>query len=405
MNIIFGPSHCARLSYLFETYQLNRPMGLEVDGKGGRPSWDPSVIQKVLASTDENILFFVPDFRFGNATDLSAFDTDLDKLTDERFLQMLYSVRRVKTGVSKEKISQELDFLLYRISVRVLEILKRKVKKIKFIFWCLTIRERDNYSKGRYVKHGAYEHPIWNLKNLIDKFDSITLDTSMIVQKKIKFSHIDSSGHPSLIGHIAILYSFLKAVKFETALKNTYREYKLLMIELSNSLSSQKKVLFLGKNRLIDVYRNFSAKGIFPKFENIAFEKLEAIDLASASYEYDCIIFTDAVPDEINNECNYLYFPYSKIAQKLISLRDENGEEESYNNLEYIEFSTLDCCDEKDFLNTLEIKIIPAYFELNNTQFPTLKFITTLAQALSSNFANAEEKYEKLKLRLNKIYD
>ena len=66
---------------------------------------------------------------------------------------------------------------------------------------------------------------------------------------------------------------------------------------------------------------------------------------------------------------------------------------------------TQDCCDEKDFLNALEIKIIPAYFELNNTQFPTLKLITTLAHALSSNFVNVEEKYEKLKLRLSKIYD
>lgn len=335
--MIYGPSHCVRLEYLFSTGQLIRPRDTYIDGQGGRPIWDPILVNNILNNIENNLLIFVPDFRFGNGTDFSSFSPEIFDLNDDLFLIELSKLKKVTTGIVKEKISKDLDLFLYNLSLRVLDIFISKIPNLLLVFWCLTIRERDNFSSSKYVLDGIYRHPIWNLEDLLNRYSRKSIDTSTIVRNKLKYLHIDSSAHPSIIGHLSILRSFFKKIEFNLSIKFCFHEFKKLTLSLVDDvIDKDKKIIVVADNRFSKVFLNFSKKGIFPKIPNVIFftpdnflkesssETFELSDFALVIFQERFLSSSSFSPLCLPDSSPVFYsFPYNDVSKFIIKEREE----------------------------------------------------------------------------------
>lgn len=416
--MIYGPSHCVRLEYLFSTGQLIRPRDTYIDGQGGRPIWDPLLVNDILNNIENNLLIFVPDFRFGNGTDFSNVSPEILDLNDDLFLIELSKLKKVNTGIVKEKISKDLDLLLYNLSLRVLDIFMSIIPNLSLVFWCLTIRERDNFSSSKYVVNGIYKHPIWNLADLLNRYSRKSIDTSTIVRNKLKYLHIDSSAHPSIIGSLAILRSFFKKIEFNLSIKFCFNEFKKLTSSLVEEvINKDKKIIVVADNRFSKVFLNFSRKGIFPKIPNVIFFTPENFLKENLNGEFeltdfDFIIFQDRFLSSSNfsPSCSpdslpiFYSFPYNEVSKRIIKEREERTRNNSFIDNE--KFSIHSLCEFNYEFPIPKFNFKFSFLELNDTAFPTLEFVLNFFSFFSEVASNTfDSKYNYFLRNLRTIYD
>lgn len=415
MYKIFGPSHCARLDFYFKSNQLISPSSLEVDGEGGRPIWSPEHLKQILNATGK-VLIFVPDFRFGNGTNFSCLPENLFELEDDFFLEELSKIRKVSNGVVKNKITKDSDDFLYKLSVRCLDIINKNVLGVKFIFWCLTIRERDNRARGKYFFEGCYQHPAWNLSCMLSQY-YCAINTMPVVEKKIKFLHIDTSGHPSILGYLTILRAFLKNEDFLLSMKHVYPFIKSEYSKIASFYESKGlSLVFIGESKLSKIYKNFSKKGIFPDFQNFVFfysDYSQALGSKEFNNEKSLLVFQDdkelsfACASESLHSFKVVFFPYDSLALKIVSLRSAQACNHGFSNFEINVSQDLPFNISSNDIESVDFLFDTSFLELNETCYPTLKGVMSIFFNLISSFDKelANSYYSTLLRKMQRLYD
>lgn len=195
-RLILGPSHVMRLIQAVDSDVIPKSTCTDLYGYGGAPVWGDFIKKKSkdFAKYDE-LIFIVGDFRFGNKT-----------LVDDSVINNQHSI-------SKELITDANDKIMYDKVINELKILASSEfkTKIKFIFWCLTLREYKNKKSGKYTDPmtGKYVHPIWNLSEVESLFPDNIVKVN--INNNLDMLSIDSSNHPSFLGYVylnSLIYGF-----------------------------------------------------------------------------------------------------------------------------------------------------------------------------------------------------
>ncbi|PWQ98691.1 hypothetical protein [Leucothrix arctica] len=203
-TLILGPSHIMRWIQGIETGVLKKLEGVDFHGRGGNPIWsDFNKSKEEKFSEYSRIIYIVGDFRFGNKY-----------LTDS-------SLKRNQFGIDRALINLNNDVTLYnKVMSECTRVLNSEhEEKISFIFWDVALREFNNKLAGNYLSNGCYEHPVWNLLDIENKFSKNVI--SLVGVDMTNF-YIDSSNHPSLQGYFFLYnsifgerYNYNKAINIK----------------------------------------------------------------------------------------------------------------------------------------------------------------------------------------------
>lgn len=249
-TLIIGPSHIVRWLHFLDTELLpDIRKNITFHGKGGSPVWCDFIKneRKNFKKYDE-IYIFVGDFRFGN-----------------KYLKNQNSWRN-QHGIDKDLINYENDKKLYDLCIKTcIEIIQEcGGDKVKFIFWCLAFRELQNIESNKYMQNLNYSHPIWNLKNIEEKFKDNIIPLHGNVNKSFV---IDSSSHPSILGY-SYLHKTIVQNKPHTT-KNNIPIEKLIDVT---------KYDVIGDSILIDEINNQINRGVI-----LSKEKLKKVKISELS--------------------------------------------------------------------------------------------------------------------------
>lgn len=204
-KIIAGPSHMVRWGQHLKNGLVDRPSSVaDLVGFGGAPIWSKKLIDSVenLTSIDTKILLMVGDFRFGNEICLHSSRETLP-LFSSGF-----------SGISSNAITQENDVFMLEKCKKALDVWNGKFNnKIHFIFWDLFCRQVQDRLAGRHISNKKYLHPNWNLAPIqalvpADKLIDLTPLLTLPMHEAVRL-FIDGSSHPSHIGYLFIINSFI----------------------------------------------------------------------------------------------------------------------------------------------------------------------------------------------------
>lgn len=155
-KLIVGPSHV----YIWQQLYLEGKSEIPKDAfifPTNAASATSENIMKLLewgALNFEEVIYFVPDFRIGNAG---------LKYLDGKF-------------ISPYELNEQNDLIGYNMAISFLDQLAQ-YKNIKMLFWCLYGREFFNRKNLQYVDDsGNYNHPVWNYKNIRERYVENILD-------------------------------------------------------------------------------------------------------------------------------------------------------------------------------------------------------------------------------------
>lgn len=169
----------------------------------------------------KNIWLVVPDFRFG----IEFFRDHADFSGTGMFVSGYGMIKR-------DMITPERDAILYQNATQVLDYyVARYGLRIKFIFWCLAVRELRNRITGKYTSpSGSYRHPIWNYQDLLARYKSNTVDIWPITHDFDSFI-VDQQGHPSTKG-MAFIYHAFRLGNGESAYDLVHERYPVAIESL-----------------------------------------------------------------------------------------------------------------------------------------------------------------------------
>nr|WP_314876139.1 hypothetical protein [uncultured Pseudomonas sp.] len=302
--MIIGPSHVVRWE------RLKNFLGVNADfyGVGGLPIWHEDV--RLLSRSNDSFIM-VGDFRFGNSYHLTQ--NKKDAFT-----------------VKKDLITSEIDRLMLERSEASLERLSGE--KIRLVFWCLFIREYKNIESRKYFKNGVYEHPVWNLATLENKFEN-SIKLSTIIRQNLDFLFIDSSNHPSIFG-----YYFLKRIHQGASPTNALMstlEAKKSFFNIFNVYKANKFIIS-GTTSTFRLIKDYLHRGIFEANQIGGFQVREADEALFSAHKYhQSIIYFAKEEDSKPHDEQLTFFDKAPYQHKLLIIK-KNGKTFFYksNNLE-----------------------------------------------------------------------
>ncbi|MCK8107690.1 hypothetical protein MTF64_12465 [Pseudoalteromonas sp. 2CM41L] len=270
-RLIVGPSHVVRWENGVKNSTLKNIEDTTYFACGGLPIWDKELFKYIKEHQDEfdEITILVGDFRFGNT------------------FQFIDSVRH--TGIEKKYITFDNDKYLYKKCLKALVELS-EIPSVSFIFWDLAIREYENKKKKKYLVNNEYQHPIWNLYDLENKFKERVLSISQILQYDLDFLFIDSSLHPSVLG-----FDFLRTLILEKDTTSSLLSCLRLKKKISNYLFTNEEIVICGVSKLYRALLMYVQKGIIHLPDNIQFSRADDALFCKRQEKRRLIFLTDQV--------------------------------------------------------------------------------------------------------------
>lgn len=288
--MIIGPSHVVRWQRLRDFFEIDS----KFHGVGGLPIWHDSIKR---CSRTNSPFIMVGDFRFGNTYHLTHNESDA-------FI------------VKKEFINPEIDKLMYDKSIESLETLQRD--DIRLVFWCLLIREYKNINEDKYFKNSTYQHPIWNLPEIENKFRN-SVKLSDILHYDLNFLFIDSSNHPSIFG-----YYFLKKIHegltstqaLTLALKAKKSFFKIFDYYKNDSF------IVSGTTNTFRLIKDYLRRGILDTTTVGGFHVREADEALFSSHKYHkTLIYFAKEEDSKPNEASLTFFDKAPYQNKVLIIK------------------------------------------------------------------------------------
>lgn len=183
---VVGPSHVSNWFNLISQRKLPETpfflygeSGLSLHG-----NTISSIIDLFIARLGLDVVLMVPDFRIGNACLVPGGDSENAKFIDPMF------------------INEDDDKRIYKLSLfKIDELVRKYGKKIKFIFWCLYGREQTNIKARKYIINNEYRHPVWNYKNIVDRYKDNIIDISSLGERMLDLVENDGTIHPLPAGY------------------------------------------------------------------------------------------------------------------------------------------------------------------------------------------------------------
>lgn len=197
---LVGPSHVTRWADDIRKNRVPRVEGVTLWGEAGLALFSQRLkenIERAIAR-GKDVWLMVPDFRFG----IDFFKDHKNFIETGRFVSG-YGL------MNKSLISEERDKILFENALSILDYYVAQYRsKIKFMFWCLAIREWRNFLAGRYVNSdGVYRHPVWSYHELLDRYMGNVVDVWPITEDFDSYV-IDQQGHPSYKAYSFIFNAF-----------------------------------------------------------------------------------------------------------------------------------------------------------------------------------------------------
>lgn len=298
--MIIGPSHVVRWKRLKDFFGINA----EFYGVGGLPIWHDDVIS---LSEPSNSFIMVGDFRFGNAYHLTQDEKDA-------------------FTVKKDLITPEIDKLMLEKSEVSLERLSKE--NIRLVFWCLLIREYKNIESNKYLKNGIYQHPVWNLSTLEEKFKS-SIKLSTIIHQNLDFLFIDSSNHPSIFGYFFLkkIHQGLSPINALTATLQAKKSFFRIFNFFSND-----KVIISGTTSTFRLIKDYVHRGILEINKIGGFQVREADEALFSAHRYHkSIIYFAKEEDSKPHDEQLSFFDKAPYKNKLLVIKN-HGKTYFYNS-------------------------------------------------------------------------
>lgn len=197
---LVGPSHVTRWADDIRKNRVPNLKGVTIWGEAGLALFSQRLKENIerAITNGKDVWLMVPDFRFG-----------IDFFKENSNFEITGPFVTGYGLMNKSLISNERDKILYENALSILDYyVKEYGSKIKFMFWCLLVREWQNLLSGRYVSSdGVYKHPQWSYKEIIERYSGNAVDIWGIT-KNFDSYVIDQQGHPSLKAYSFIFNSF-----------------------------------------------------------------------------------------------------------------------------------------------------------------------------------------------------
>lgn len=204
-TVLIGPSHVQDWRERIRNGELITP-SMHLVGFSGLSLYDKSIYKLFDYFSHVNpkkIIFMVPDFRIGNS----------ELLSDKSSLPGAF--------IDKNLINYDSDNNLYVTANKILNEIVEKYPKIKYLFWCLGLREFMNISKGKYLTSAGYSHPIWNLSDLESTYSENVISLGVAKPYFSKLIKNDGTVHPTNLG-----YKFIEALLYKKTPLISLEKYK-----------------------------------------------------------------------------------------------------------------------------------------------------------------------------------
>lgn len=195
-----GPSHVTRWADDIRKNRVPRVKGVTLWGEAGLALFSLRLkenIERAIAN-GKDVWLMVPDFRFG-----IDFFKDHENFAETGRFVSGYGL------MNKSLISEERDRILFENALSILDYYVEQYRsKIKFMFWCLAVREWRNLLGARYVNSdGVYKHPVWSYHGLLERYSGNVVDVWPITEDFDSYV-IDQQGHPSFKAYSFIFNAF-----------------------------------------------------------------------------------------------------------------------------------------------------------------------------------------------------
>lgn len=337
-KLIVGPSHVVRWKNHRRHGLLETPSNESAFvGFGGAPIWSKRLFESAVstAKPEQEILFMVPDFRFGNSVTI-----EMSGLPAGAFLDG-------HSGINSKALNIGNDRLMYQLCMKALPHWRSKFPNtIRFCFWDLLCRQIQDRLLKKHVSSRKYDHPVWNLKEIQDAYpaENVIDLTPLLIEPmhELNCLYIDSSSHPSQIGYKTIENFFMHKMDVLSAYTEAKNDIISLITAAAQRLISTDRPfkLLTGRSIWLDTLaRYLGPKGIEtlihtgicirPSHTPPAYPvKLAEEFIASANYEVIFISENGMLTDDLPTSHNRAATPTKFIAWEascdhIIRLRNE----------------------------------------------------------------------------------
>lgn len=260
-KLIVGPSHIVRWKNHRQHALLDTPSDKNAFiGFGGAPIWSKRLFENTVsvAKPDQEILFMVPDFRFGNSISIGMSELPIGAFLDGH------------SGIDSKALTPSNDGIMYQLCMKALPHWRNKFpKSIRFCFWDLLCRQIQDRLLKKHVATKMYSHPTWNLKDIQDSYPrENVIDLVPLLSEpmhELNCLYIDSSSHPSQIGYKTIENCFIHKMNTHAAYIKASSDVRAEILYAADQLvsNSQQPKLIIGRSVWLDtLVRYLGPKGI-----------------------------------------------------------------------------------------------------------------------------------------------
>lgn len=254
-KLIVGPSHIVRWKNHRRHGLLDTPCNKDAFvGFGGAPIWSKRLFESAVfaAKPGQEILFMVPDFRFGNSVTIGMSELPAGAFLDGH------------SGINSKALNLNNDQLMYQLCMKALPHWRDKFPNtIRFCFWDLLCRQIQDRLLKKHVTTKKYHHPVWNLKEIQDAFPAENIiDLNPLLSEpmhELNCLYIDSSSHPSQIGYKMVENCFLYKMDARSAYIKAKNDVNSKIIKALKLLTSKNKrsLLLTGRSVWLDTLARY----------------------------------------------------------------------------------------------------------------------------------------------------
>lgn len=250
-KFFIGPSHIVRFQDAFERHLLPKQDNVEFYGLPAAPCWNKLLIDQISQNHNkyDEIIFFVPDYRFGN----KILSENPILFEDNKFYDGYY-------GVDKNLLNLKNDIKMAYKTITTLEYIAENFDNVFFLFYDLIFR--DIWNKKFHIRNQMLSY-----ERFSEYFSKKTIQIRNIQISKYDDYYnclVDPSLHSSNIGFLTIFNllfcqgSLVKDFDFAFESSITYmKKYirNLLNINNLNNICLYGDSIFL--KRISNIDNNF----------------------------------------------------------------------------------------------------------------------------------------------------